>query len=312
MECYRVIITPLTAFATPLKGDTLFGQFCWAVRNRFGESRLQECLEGYTQQKPFTVISDVFPESFFPLPKLPGKFFKPLANGDRKAIKKKNWLPEAKINQPLENWLQLAKSDVEISDKYHLLIEKNSQPHNTINRNTNTTGTLGFAPYNVEQEWYIPSTTWQFFILIDNNKINSDDCKQCLQDIGQLGYGKDASIGLGKFVINTFTIEKLPQQEAANSYLTLAPCAPQGLGFDGNNSYYQLFTRFGKHGDIAVHVGKPFKNPVLLAQTGAVLSHPDPVSGFIGQGIGGIGQLSKTDAATVQQGYAPSIAIRLE
>jgi CRISPR-associated protein Csm4 len=82
------------------------------------------------------------------------------------------------------------------------------------------------------------------------------------------------------------------------------------LGFDSQHSYYQLFTRFGRHGDIAVHQeGKPFKNPVLLAQTAAVFSTPPPQSGFIGQGIGGNGELSKTIKTTIHQGYAPVLAI---
>ena len=31
MKLYDVTIHPLSAFGTPLKGDTLFGQFCWQV-----------------------------------------------------------------------------------------------------------------------------------------------------------------------------------------------------------------------------------------------------------------------------------------
>ena len=135
------------------------------------------------------------------------------------------------------------------------------------------------------------------------------DCQQCLDDIGSFGFGKDASIGMGKFQIEDFLEKPLPAQDSANACLTLAPCAPQGLGFDNQHSYYQLFTRFGRHGDVAVHQeGKPFKNPLLLAQTAAVFSTNPPKSGFIGQGIGGNGELSKTLKATVHQGYAPVIA----
>ncbi len=50
MQSICVTLTPLSAFATPLKGDTLFGQLCWAIRNRLGEAYLNQCLEGYTQQ----------------------------------------------------------------------------------------------------------------------------------------------------------------------------------------------------------------------------------------------------------------------
>jgi CRISPR-associated protein Csm4 len=96
--------------------------------------------------------------------------------------------------------------------------------------------------------------------------------------------------------------------------MTLAPCAPQGLGLDEQRSFYQAFTRFGRHGDIGVHLGNPFKTPVLLAQTGAVLC-PRSLSPtlFVGQGLGGNGQMTKAASLqeTVHQGYAPVVSIQL-
>lgn len=325
MQSFCVTLTPLSAFATSLKGDTLFGQLCWAIRNRLGEEALNECLEGYTNNQPFAVVSDAFPEGYLPLPKLPGCFYHFPEGEDRKAIKKRTWLPEIELQKPFKEWLCHAVNAKTIacgSDDYAAtqtatkhttsLSEKHPQPHNTINRQTNTTGEGGFAPYSVEQEWFVPGLRWTLFLLLDTTRLSLEDCQQCLADIGAFGFGKDASIGMGKFQIDVFQEQPLPAQEHANACLTLAPCAPQGLGFDSEQSYYQLFTRFGRHGDIAVHQeGKPFKNPVLLAQTAAVFSTPPPTSGFIGQGIGGDGGLSKTLKATIHQGYAPVIALNV-
>jgi len=320
MQSFSVTLIPLSAFATPMKGDTLFGQLCWAIRNRLGEVFLNECLDGYTQNRPFAVISDAFPQGFLPLPKLPGNRFRPISGVDRKAVKKRCWLPADALTEPVADWLHhavyaktlagaiggnAAASRSNLSEKY-------PQPHNTINRETNTTGKDGFAPYSVEQEWFIPGMAWTVYVLLDTERFSADDCKKCLQDVGDIGFGRDASIGLGKFSVASFDAVPLPGQASANACLTLAPCAPQGLGFESKNSFYQLFTRFGRHGDIAVHQeGKPFKNPVLLAQTAAVFATQPSDSGFIGQGIGGNGQLSKTLSSTVQQGYAPVIEIQL-
>lgn len=328
MQNIRVTLTPLSAFATPLKGDTLFGQLCWAIRNRWGEAHLNQCLEGYTNGQPFAVVSDGFPEGYLPLPKLPGSFYQLPEGEDRKAVKKRAWLPKTELQKPLNDWLCHAVnakaivcrtnlpcivcgSDAHIATKHtSSLSEKHPRPHNTINRQTNTTGEGGFAPYSVEQEWFIPGLRWTVYILLDTDRLSMEDCQQCLADIGNFGFGKDASIGMGKFKIEDFQEKSLPAQNSANTCLTLAPCAPQGLGFDSQYSFYQLFTRFGRHGDVAVHQeGKPFKNPVLLAQTAAVFATNPPACGFIGQGIGGNGLLSKTLSATVHQGYAPVIAI---
>jgi len=324
MQAFHVTIHIQSPFATSLKGDTLFGQLCWAIRNRLGEDRLTELLTGYTSGQPFAVVSDAFPQGYLPLPKLPGSYYEKVENLDRKAIKKRGWLPEQAVEKPLAHWLNhavdaktivnaLCGKDVRIVTEHRSLSEKHPQPHNTIHRQTNTTGEAGFAPYSIEQEWFTPGISWIFFILLDLKRIDADDCRQCLEDIGNIGYGRDASIGLGKFELSDFAETTLPTQSGANACLTLAPCAPQGLGFDSKNSFYQLFTRFGRHGDRAVHQeGKPFKNPVLLAQTAAVFALLPPPSGFIGQGIGGNGELSKTLPATVQQGYAPVIGVRFE
>jgi len=319
MKAYRITLTLQSAFATPLMGDTLFGQLCWAVRNRLGEDRLNKLLTGYTGGKPFAVLSDALPMGFIPLPKLPGAFYQTVENADRKAVKKRIWLPVAALEKPLTEWLTHAVPPSQIAatypgnaqnKHYSTLSEKHPQPHNSINNLTGTTGEDGFAPYSMEQEWFIPDVHWTCYLLLDTDRLSLEDCRQCLTDIGAFGFGKDASIGLGKFTIETFQAEALPAQVNANACLALAPCAPQGLGFEQSRSFYQLFTRFGRHGDIAVHQqGKPFKNPVLLTKAGAIFGVQPPVSGFIGQGIGGNKQLSKTLPATIQQGYAPVIPI---
>lgn len=313
MQCFSVTLTPLSAFATPLKGDTLFGQLCWAIRNRFGEASLTELLTGYTESRPFAVVSDAFPQGYLPLPKLPFSHYRPIDGTDRKAVKKRCWLPEKEIEKPVSEWLGLAKTAADIAGDFGKLSEKHPQPHNTIDRRTNTTGEGGFAPYSIEQEWFIPGLRWHVYVLLDTERLSAEDCQDCLTDIGQFGFGRDASIGLGKFKLEAFQAAELPSQADADSSLTLAPCAPQGLGFAPERSYYQLFTRFGRHGDIAVHQeGKPFKNPILLAQTAAIMATNPPASGFIGQGIGGNGELSKTLPATVHQGYAPVIAVNFQ
>jgi CRISPR-associated protein Csm4 len=311
MQAFQITLNLQSAFATPLKGDTLFGQLCWAIRNRYGEPFLNNCMEGYTDQQPFAVVSDAFPAGYLPLPRLPGTYYLEIPNADRKAIKKRCWLPAETIQNPLAHWLTHAKTASEIAGTAASLSQKHPQPHNKINRLTNTTGN-GFDPYSIEQEWFIPGLDWSIYLLLDTERLTEQQCRQCLEDIGSFGFGRDASIGLGKFAVKQIERTDLPGQANANSCLTLAPCAPQGLGFDSQYSYYQLFTRFGRHGDLAVHQeGKPFKNPVLLAQTAAIFHTPPTEGGFVGQGIGGSGELSKTLLATVHQGYAPVVAVNL-
>ena len=249
MQSYRITLKLLSPFATPLKGDTLFGQLCWALRHRYGDDFLQNCLEGYTSGQPFAVVSDAFPLGYWPLPKLPGLFYRKIEQEDRKAIKKRQWLPHEALKQPLEQWLQLARTDQQIASGP--LTQWHPQSHNSIDRRTGTTGEGGFAPYSVQQQWHRPDMLWDITVLLDDSRLKAQQLEMAITDIGLFGYGKDASIGAGKFTIVECANIPLPAQPHANACLTLAPSAPQELGFDPKASYYQTFTRFGRHGDLA-------------------------------------------------------------
>ncbi len=328
MQAITYTLTPLSAFATPIVGDTLFGQLCWAIRNRYGEQRLEELLQGYTENQPFAIVSDAFPAGYLPKPTLPAKFLsssKTPAN-ERKALKKKIWMPLADTAKPLNQWQAHCKSDQDITlaSKTAQQIGENSlekkhiQPHNTINRFTGTTGEGQFAPYGRLQTWYQPNIKLQCHILIDSERFSPEECQECLQDIGNFGFGRDASIGMGKFSLEQSQSQLAQSHPQANAVMTLAPVAPQNMGYDAKHSYYLPFTRFGKHGDIAVHQkGKPFKNPVLMAKTAGIFtSNSQQNSIYIGQGLGGSNDeqktLSKSITQTVQQGYAPVIGVYLE
>ncbi|HHL19536.1 MAG TPA: CRISPR-associated protein Csm7 [Thiothrix sp.] len=312
MQSYRLRITPQSAFATELLGDTLFGQLCWAIRHRLGETHLQTLLQGYTENKPFAVVSNAFPQGMIPRPSLPVHYFaeangKEKKSSELKILKKRIWLPLEAVETPLAQWQQHSKSNKEVGD-----IKQRLQAHNTLNRLTETTGTGAFAPYTMTQYWYQQGTTLDIYVLFDDTQCSAAELQSCFDDIGCFGYGGDASIGMGKYRIDAFSPYPLPSQAHANACLSLASCAPQGCGFDPQRSFYQLSSHFGRHGDIAANMrAKPFKNPVLMTQAGAVFSTPVPKNGFIGQGLGGNGQLSKSIHETVHQGYAPVIGIHL-
>jgi CRISPR-associated protein Csm4 len=308
MKTLRYTLRPLTALGTPLVGDTLFGQLCWTLRHQLGNQHLQELLAGYTNGQPFAVVSDPMPSGYLPLPTLPSSVWVTDDHTDHKQLKKRRWLASASLTQPLPQWQALAKTSAELA-----ALREQPQPHNSINRQSASTGTGAFAPYSSLQYWYEPGVSLDLYVVLDPQRLSQQQLDAALAYIGHAGYGRDASIGLGKFSLEaTATLEPWPFPATANSYLTLGPCAPQGLDFSSEHSYWQVVTRFGRHGDAAVHGASPFKKPVLLAQTGAVFRPQkiDPQQNMIGQGLGGVqAPISSTLQATVHQGYAPVIPI---
>lgn len=313
METLRIEIEPRTAFGGTLRGDTLFGQLCWALRNRFGKARLEALLQDY-RNRPFTVCSDGFPHGFVPRPVYPLHRFAPV-EGERKRVKGLKWLSLEAAGRPVREWLHQCLPETALAgpDSGGKPTAWHEQPHNSIHRQTGTTQGAEFAPYTQRQWWPAPGWHLDVWCLFDPDRIERTELETCLEDIGRLGYGRDATIGLGKFVIHSLGRHALPHQDGATHCFTLAPTAPQGLGFDVAGSHYSPFTRFGRHGDQTVLTGRPFKNPVLLADTGALLRPATlPSEPVIGQGLGGDGSLSRTMECAVHQGYAPCIFVRLE
>lgn len=329
MQTLSVTLAPLTAFGTKPLGDTLFGQLCWLLREHHSEAQLTQWLDGYLANQPFLAVSDAMPKGYIPRPHVPLSFFEPAtgADEDRKKIKKMQWLPLATLDQPFATWLDACQTEQAIvklwqsglpdEDKtpHSAILHNALQPHNSLNRLTDTTGLNHFAPYSVEQWWYPPCTQLEVHLCFDESRIDASRLHEAFTYMGQVGFGRDANVGLGKFTLVANQLNTLPATAQANAYLTLAPCAPQGLALQADHSFYQPFTRFGRHGSYAALSGKPFKSPILMAQTGAVLTPvlmpnaPD-TQRFIGQGLGGTKQLlSKSLAATVHQGYAPVIPI---
>ncbi|MEP6878591.1 MAG: hypothetical protein ABI865_07050 [Nitrosospira sp.] len=306
-----------SAFGTPLAGDTLFGQLCWAACEQLGESGLRQLLDGYTTGKPWLVASDGFPAGFLPRPTMPQPVGSEYNPDKRKVAKAERWIPIGAVGKPFSEML----ADTTLDDDAYASKKpiEAAQPHNTLNRLTGTTGTGEFAPYTQRQIFFAPDQAMEIYLVLDEARMRVTVLQSLLQAIGMQGYGRDASIGLGKFSLDElephqFALPTTPASSAnACTFWTLAPCAPQGQGFDPEKSYWRVITRFGRHGGMHALSTNPFKNPVLLAATGALFATAKSTDAlFIGQGLGGNGLISKTEPGTVQQGYAPVIAISME
>ncbi|MDG6882236.1 CRISPR type III-A/MTUBE-associated RAMP protein Csm4 [Phocoenobacter uteri] len=308
MKTYRITIETLTAFGTPLVGDTLFGQVCWGIRHQFGNVRLETLLQGYTENQPFLVVSHAMPSGYIPLPTIPSNLWQEGDEKDRKKLKKKKWLDIKSIEEPTTLWQQKAVAESEIDT---FKVESSTQPHNSINRATSTTDDQRFAPYSQSQIWYGKETKLDLYVVLDEERFCIEDLKKVLTNIGKFGYGRDASVGLGKFAIIDESIQAVQlSQKNANCYLTLANCSPVNNELDSQRSFYQVETRFGRHGDMDALSGQPFKKPIILAKIGAIFTPFNfEEKLFIGNGLTGI---SYSNDKAVHQGYAPIIALHID
>ncbi len=308
---HRATLALATSLGTPLAGDTLFGQICWALRETKGDAELTRRLAGYTGGNPWVVVSDGFPAGHLPKPTLPTHFVPHTDPTVRKAAKAKRWVPVLQSGATLSALLGSAVDD---ATAYRVAPHASMQAHNTLNRSTGSTGDGVFAPYSMPQTFFAPGQHIDVYLLLDEERLPVDEAQCLLSAIGAGGFGRDASIGLGKFSVAQIERTTLTGHGNANAFWTLGPCIPESNAFDTKCSYWRTVTRFGRHGNAHALAANPFKAPVLMATTGAVFTPCGAFSprAFIGKGLGSDGSLSKVQPATVHQGYAPVLPIAME
>ena len=289
MNLYKVTIIPKSNFSSKLKGDQLFGQFCWAVRYNLGEERLKELLGNYEQQ-PFIIFSDAFAKDFLPKPSLSSKLLNEDAK-EKKQNRKKIWLT---LNQLQKGEFTKAKTDDEIKnlDKESIIIR------NSINYFTFTTGD-GFDPYS-KDEFSLSSK--DIYILLDEEQFNLSDFLKVFKFLSQMGYGADTTIGKGVFEFKE--PKKIDIDFFATTFMALSAFSPYGLKC--KKIFYEPFVKFGKNGYDRAYTN-PFKKPLIFANSGAVVVFDKKQKlQFIGKAIKNI----STYKDIVHQGYTILLPIK--
>ncbi len=345
MKTYEITIKPLSGFATHLKGDTIFGHFCWQLaydeQELLGE-QFGTLIARYLEA-PFVVFSSAFPKLYvnrtytyaLPTPSLPPDCMFDLPQDTvqrikkRKEVKSKKWMlvPEGKKFSSFKDFKFCNDKELfdefkaALSDKERQQIHKRGggsfitdflQSHNTINRDTGTTGDAQFAPFSVEHGVYYPNTELALFVGIDDDVVTIEQVITAIGRIGDMGFGRDASTGLGRFCLGEWMEIDLMGlgSDNPNACYTLAPCVPERDIYA--DMFFTPFTRFGRHGDVLARSGNPFKCPIVMADEGAVFMPKNkdiPKKPYIGVGVTGISLVHKK---TVAQGYSLYIPISVE
>ena len=288
MKLYRVSITPTSDFATKLKGDTLFGQFCWAIYYHLGKDRLEELLKDYREQKePFLVVSDGFTQGYLPKPKMPSIFLDEKSE-DKKINRKKVWLT---LDDLLNGEYANAKQEKEIGSRD----KQDMSLHNSLNYKTFHTGD-GFDPYALE---VTSLSKKDIYFLLDENQLPFNEFKEVLSLLSDMGYGKKSTIGKGRFEIDK--IKEVKVASSSKVFMTLSPFTPKGIVC--KSIYYDPFTRFGKFGGERAYKSA-FKKPLLLADVASVVEFEKvETHQYLGSAISGLSDNPKYKD-TVHQGYS--------
>ena len=288
MKLYKVTITPTSDFATTIKGDTLFGQICWSIFYKFGKTELSKLLKNY-DNKPFLVVSDAFPKGYLPKPKMPSRFLNEKSE-EKKLNRKKIWLT---LDELIKQEYNEAKTDKEINnqDKMDISI------HNALNYKTFHTGD-GFDPHSLTIKHLGDK---DIYLLLDEEQFSFDKFKEVFRLLCDMGYGKKATIGKGRFEYREEDIQIVEIDNNSKVFISLSAFSPKGL--DVKNIYYEPFTRFGKFGANRAYKNA-FKKPILLADVASVIEFENiQKHQYLGRAISGLSDIPEY-SDTVHQGYS--------
>ena len=260
MKLIKVKITPHSSFVTFPKGDTIFGHFAY---HTFKKDK--SIFANYVIDKPKIIFSDILPADYLYKPTLPLNSFG-VEESAKKEFRKKAWL---KIKNLQEGKLHLARACS--------FYKTNIRTRNSLNRITFTTGGEGFDPFSLEEITFLHQPV--IYILFDEDSFTQKEILDRLNLIGKVGFGKKGSIGKGHFKAQIDSSFRGFNEVESDYYMTLSPTILNKQPYI-KEAYYNTFNRFGKYHSSQT----PFKKPILMADSGAVVKL-DTKRDYIGRGL---------------------------
>jgi CRISPR-associated protein Csm4 len=267
-----IYLEPKSTFRTDLRSDTLWGMICWAIRNIYGNSDLENFMQSHINNKPEFIISSPFPYTtienkrtiFFPRPIIPEKYLDKSIINRKEKIEKAQQRKDIKKIQFLDynNYINIISGVKRLSEVLNNIVNRNdvskspvlkseSITHNTVDRLKGGSLILkdGGQLFHVD-EFY-------FDIKVDENekaglfflvKGNTDKLEGALRYLEHIGIGGDRNIGKGYFEIKIedFDFEEPEEYNAVTNLSLYYPTKEELATFEGNELFnYQLEERQG-------------------------------------------------------------------
>ncbi|MEK0085285.1 hypothetical protein [Benzoatithermus flavus] len=288
MSLYRIRLRLEAPLGTGLTSGTLFGHLCWARRARHGAAALERWLRAMAAgDEPPCLVSDGFPAGLLPRPLLPPPPVPddadPAAADTAKRCRRRRWVRR-------EDWLEL-RAGLSAARLASALVDWQpsfaTRAHNRIDRHTGTTPeTAGL--WFVDDDWSharrLPDgrddPTAPLRDVYVSTALAPEDVFSLFVEIGQQGYGRDATYGRGRWSVEAVEPDPVLAACAGERLMSLSHgCLSAGMA----EARWERWTHFGKVGiELAAAGARPFKRPVLLMRPGATWRHgPGPFGALL-------------------------------
>jgi CRISPR-associated protein Csm4 len=323
MKTYILTLKQKSGLLSPLQSDTIYGHFCWRLKERLGTEKLTEFIELFKNSKPVFILSDgllkVKNEIHFPRPFVfnkpetkEKKVDKILEFVDRKKSKERNYLTLSELNKFLSTGkIKLEEIEEDIDSKKtkkKKIFEESLRVSVQIDRNSFASAEGKLYSYN--PKFSRDDVSFVVFIkVLDEEKFKEFDCNNILKDTFTIGFGKKKSSGYGQFEILGFNeYAEIIEPTESGQFVVLGNYLPSiedtvsPIGYDIN-------TKYGKLGEEFSQSENPFKNPIVFLTAGSCL-RTENKKDFYGR-ITDEGEVSHTNKFAVQFGMPFTLKFNL-
>lgn len=285
MKTFILELKPKSGLLTELQSDTIYGHFCWRLKERSGDEILSRFISSYHKGNPIFLLSDGFLKSeteyYFPAPFI---FKKPIIKANKKdkildfVSRKRNKEEKFYSLKQLNAFLRGEEYNKDNSPKSSEhsppglkskpFIEEQLRVSVQIDRNnfTSEEGKLfSYSPKFIREDL-------NYFILVNviDEKLYKDfECDEILKDIFTTGYGKKKSSGYGHFDVRDLkSFEQINEPADWNAFLVLGNYLPSPTD-KAQPIAYEINTKYGKFGEEKSQSDNPFKNPIVFLTAGS-------------------------------------------
>lgn len=285
MKTYILPLKQKSGLLSELQSDTIYGHFCWRLKERLGDEKLSEFISLYKNKKPVFILSDgllqVNGEIRFPRPYIfskpeikAAKTEKVLEFVKRKANKERNYLTISELN----SFINCGRVEIKENSDAEQIKEKRKGKlpvmsealRVSVQIDRSTFGSSEGRLFSYNPKYTGEDVTYVVLIkVIDDAAYKSFVCESILKEVFKVGFGKKKSSGYGQFDVGEITeYNSIKEPNDANAFMVLGNYLP-----DESDKIkpigYEINTKYGKLGEELSQAENPFKNPIVLLTAGS-------------------------------------------
>jgi CRISPR-associated protein Csm4 len=322
LKTYKISLKLRSGILTELQSDTIFGHFCWRMKELKTEKTLLDFLDLYTKQEPLFTVSNSFfgnkENIYVPVPFIPSEFQNNDKSKEQKVIDFLKFKIRKKIRfLTLPEFNSAMMGDRSGLDK--LLSERLGNNENqpgyetdlrvSVEINRNTFSSKEGQLFSYAPKYLKKNNILNIFIkVIDEEKFNSLECSDILKETFEIGFGKKKSSGYGEFEIIEFKeFTGFTEPTDANAFISLSNYLPSRLD-KIKDAFYETKVKYGKLGEEYALSENPFKKPIIFLTPGSVFK-TDIKKDFYGR-CTNIGEISSIPSV-IQNGIAFTLKAKI-